>query len=244
MTFVCLAIALVSASAAPAAPSFFPVPTSVAFDSSSPTLTLAADFKVVVAKGSQCDVLMDVAARYQKIIMQAAHASTSIVGDTLLHTLVLSTSSLNVTLAPDTSSAYTLTVTASSATVSGESPFSALYGAETFAQLAEGPGGFQAVVVKDAPEFNHRGLTVDGGRRIAPIPLLRSIIDGLSFTKMNVLHLGITGPAVRIVVSALPELTSHLEVGQFYTAHDIAGIVEYGTFSFQCTAMSRRALHR
>ena len=237
-----ITIALASASAAPAAPSFFPVPTSVAFDSSSPTLTLAPDFKVIVAKGSECDVLTDVAARYTAIL-KVGKESSSAVGDTLLHTLVLSTSSLNVTLAPDTSSAYTLTVTASSATVSGESPFGAMYGAETFAQLAEGVA-FQAVVVKDAPEFKHRGLTVDGGRRIAPIPLLHSIIDGLSFTKMNVLHLGITGPAVRVVVPALPELTSHLEVGQFYTAHDISGIVEYGALPSERAALRRRALRR
>ena len=43
---------------------------------------------------------------------------------------------------------------------------------------------------------------------------------------------------------ALPELTSHLEVGQFYTAHDISGIVEYGALPSERAALRRRALRR
>ena len=45
------------------------------------------------------------------------------------------------------------------------------------------------ITITDAPKFRHRGLTIDVGRRFAPIKLINSIIDGLSYTKMNVLHM-------------------------------------------------------
>ena len=66
-----------------------------------------------------------------------------------------------------------------------------LYGLETFSQLVNSQGMIvgDGITITDAPKFRHRGLTIDVGRRFAPIKLINSIIDGLSYTKMNVLHM-------------------------------------------------------
>ena len=205
----------------------FPVPKTIEFalNQKQPQLALAPDFAVVVAEGIECDVLSSAASRYTTMIQKAMMPPAA--GTTLIHTLVLASKDTTATLAPGVSVAYTLTVGASVATASGSTSFGALYAVETFAQFVEGEASFAAVTITDEPEFEHRGLTVDSGRRYAPIPLVKSIIDGLSYTKMNVLHLGITGPAVRVEIAALPELTEHLEVGQFYTAGEVADIISY-----------------
>jgi len=45
------------------------------------------------------------------------------------------------------------------------------------------------ITIVDAPEFAHRSLMIDAGRRLYPLPLVRSIIDAMAMTKLNVLHL-------------------------------------------------------
>ena len=50
--------------------------------------------------------------------------------------------------------------------------------------------------VTDSPSWRHRGLMVDTARRFLPPALLRTIIDGMSFSKLNVLHLHLSDEPV------------------------------------------------
>ena len=41
----------------------------------------------------------------------------------------------------------------------------------------------------DAPDYRHRGVMPDTGRRFWPIPLLLNTLDTMAMNKMNVMHL-------------------------------------------------------
>jgi hexosaminidase len=134
----------------------------------------------------------------------------------------------------DVDVSYTLTVPAAgggdAATLTAATPFGALYGLDTFSQLvsAEGVVLGAAIAIADAPSFRHRGLTIDVGRRFAPVALVESILDGLAYSKMNVLHMSLSGPTVRVAMpDAFPELTAWMQDGQYYTQDQIRGLVEY-----------------
>jgi hypothetical protein len=131
-----------------------------------------------------------------------------------------------------TNYSYTLHVEEgdSSATARCASPYAAAYALETFSQLL-GEGGelpFQSLDVRDAPMYKHRGLLLDIGRRYYPLPLLRDIIDGISFSKMSVLHMHFSDfPAFRVQSLRFPHLTAALG-NQSYTQAEIRELVEFG----------------
>ena len=132
------------------------------------------------------------------------------------------------TLDMDVSYAITVDVDTSTATLQANTPFGALYGLETFSQMVNAQGIIlgDGISIQDTPTFRHRGLTIDVGRRFAPIDLINSIIDGLSYSKMNVLHMSLSGPTVRVETATFPELTAWLEPSQFYTHKQIKAFVE------------------
>ena len=68
---------------------------------------------------------------------------------------------------------------------------------------------------------------MDTARRFVPIALLHKLIDGLSYSKMNVLHLHLTDePACRLESTTFPELTANLG-SAFYTQSDMASLIKY-----------------
>ncbi|XP_045467593.1 probable beta-hexosaminidase fdl [Harmonia axyridis] len=46
--------------------------------------------------------------------------------------------------------------------------------------------------IEDAPSFTYRGVMVDTSRNFFPIPLLKKVVDGMSYSKLNTLHLHLT----------------------------------------------------
>ena len=103
-----------------------------------------------------------------------------------------------------------------------------MHAMETFAQLYQLGRMVENVIVADAPDWPHRGLMVDAGRRFLPIPLLEALVDGLSYSKMNVLHLHLSDePAMRLESKLFPELTAALPPGSFYTPDDMRSFVAY-----------------
>jgi len=76
--------------------------------------------------------------------------------------------------------------------------------------------------------YTHRGLMVDTGRRFVPIDTLKKIVDGLSYSKMSVLHLHLSDePGARLESSVFPELTAHLPEAAKYTQTDMKAFVQY-----------------
>merc|ERR1719326_2361339 len=85
--------------------------------------------------------------------------------------------------------------------------------------------------MEDFPDFTHRGVMVDTGRRFFPVSLVKNIIDVMSFDKMNVLHLHASDMCRFGVESKLfPELTESLAgiKAGYYTQDDIKDLIAYG----------------
>ena len=92
---------------------------------------------------------------------------------------------------------YTLTFSAdrTAATVTSATIFGARHGLETFSQLCDGDresGVYSCSVlnVTDAPRFPYRGLLIDAARHWLPPNLLLSVMDAMSFNKLNSLQVG------------------------------------------------------
>ena len=145
----------------------------------------------------------------------------------VIQTLAVTVSSVNETLDRGINESYTLAVTGQVATARAGTVYGALHAMETFAQIVQLGLLTDNLHVVDSPLWTHRGLMVDTARRFLPIPLLENLIDGLSYSKINVLHLHLTDePAVRFESKVYPELTAGL--GQaFYTQDQLASLVAY-----------------
>ncbi|OMJ10738.1 Beta-hexosaminidase 2 [Smittium culicis] len=92
----------------------------------------------------------------------------------------------------DTSEEYTLSVNSDgTAKLDAQTIYGAIRGLETFSQLVEFNAGRRVIkntpiVLKDKPNFQHRGLLLDTSRNFYPVSSLKRIIDGMAYTKLNV----------------------------------------------------------
>lgn len=82
----------------------------------------------------------------------------------------------------------------------------------------------------DTPRFRHRGLLIDTGRHYLPVNLIKTHLDAMEMSKLNVLHWHIVdNESFPYASKQVPELS---EEGAFdpkavYTGEDITEIVEY-----------------
>ena len=90
------------------------------------------------------------------------------------------------------------------------------------------------MTITDSPTFRHRGLMLDAGRRHFPVPLVKTILDGMSASKLNVLHLHLSDfGGFRVQTAQYPELTAGLvdDVGNplYWNASDVHDIVQHAS---------------
>jgi len=71
--------------------------------------------------------------------------------------------------------------------------------AKTFSQLFEYNETSESydihglpITIDDQPEFVWRGIMIDSSRHFMPIELIKKTIDGMLYSKLNVLHWHIT----------------------------------------------------
>jgi hypothetical protein len=135
--------------------------------------------------------LVEVARRYKDIILY--HPAPAAPPPSSFHTLRLTVSDPSVReLQQDVDESYTLAFddTLSTATVSSITIFGARHGLETFSQLVtadrlSGVYRVAAMNISEAPRFAFRGLLIDAARHWLPPNLLLSLMDGMSFNKLN-----------------------------------------------------------
>ena len=92
---------------------------------------------------------------------------------------------------------YSLDVdVAGGATLTAATIWGALHGLETFSQLVSFRRSDKSYVlenapvqIEDAPRFAYRGVMVDCARHFIPLTYLEAVVDGMAFSKLNVLHL-------------------------------------------------------
>lgn len=73
--------------------------------------------------------------------------------------------------------------------ITAETIYGAIYGLETFSQLvSNGQFNYTFIEITDEPTYVHRGVLLDTGRRFFNMDTVKTILDGMLYNKMNVLH--------------------------------------------------------
>jgi len=99
----------------------------------------------------------------------------------------------------NTDVSYSLDITASVININSQTVFGALYGLTTLEQLIL----YDSVInmniinnipweISDKPYYNHRGLMIDTSRNYLSISMIKKLIVGMSYNKLNVLHMHLT----------------------------------------------------
>jgi len=154
--------------------------------------------------------------------------------------VVLHISSNESRVRMETDERYQLTVnTDDSGTqvhITAHTYFGARHGLETLSQLIsydELTDSLQMhakAIVKDKPQYVHRGLLIDTSRNFFSIDILKGIIDGLSYNKMNVFHWHITDThSFPLKLKSVPELAEYgaYSPEKTYSGSDVRELVEY-----------------
>ena len=120
--------------------------------------------------------------------------------------------------------------------ISAKTYFGARHGIETLSQLIsykEETDSLQmhaSAIIEDKPSYPHRGLLLDTSRNFFNVEILKRVIDGLSYNKMNVFHWHITDShSFPLEIKSIPELAEWGAYSkyQIYSQNDIKDIVEY-----------------
>ena len=135
--------------------------------------------------------------------------------------------SMDENLTSSTSYGYHISVGNAGASIVGDTVYGAMYGLETFSQFVAGSKfNYSTLQITDKPQYKHRGLMIDTGRRFFPPALVETLLDGMSYMKLNVLHFHLSD-LCRFAVESLmyPELTKNSQ--GFYTQEEIVSLVAY-----------------
>ncbi|EGB09625.1 hypothetical protein AURANDRAFT_24518 [Aureococcus anophagefferens] len=132
---------------------------------------------------------------------------------------------------------YALTVdVAGGATLTAATVWGVLHGLETFSQLISFRRSDKSYVlenapvqIEDAPRFAYRGVMVDCARHFIPLTYLEAVVDGMAFSKLNVLHLHLSDQESFPMESRrFPELwASAFSDYEVYTVRELRRFVEY-----------------
>jgi hexosaminidase len=169
--------------------------------------------------------------RYAKILSTPRQAT---LGGTALHINVDILDPSGDVLGVNTSYVYNVSFdTSASPTVQvvSRTSFGAIYALETISQLIDVTDAGEFTVcssegqINDYPRFNWRGLMIDTGRRFFPKALVERILDAMSYSKMNVLHLHFAEEGgFRVESKVYPELTKGV---RHYTQEELKEMLEY-----------------
>mmetsp|Transcript_62343 Transcript_62343/g.171387 ORF Transcript_62343/g.171387 Transcript_62343/m.171387 type:complete len:519 (+) Transcript_62343:110-1666(+) len=206
----------------------WPIPASIS-DAVTTAVPMESDVAITVKGGDESARLNAAIARYQTLIEGTAEAGAGIA------TVELAVASDDESLTSSTDYSYALSVSGeggdATIAISCQSSYGCMYGLETLAQLAESDGTVPSpLTIEDAPQYSHRGLMLDTGRRFIPMDSIKQNLDAMAATKMNVLHLHAADFCrFSIESKVFPELTANLTgvKGGFYTQDDVAEMVTY-----------------
>ena len=196
---------------------------------------MALDPNFSIKYSGSSAVARTAAERYTKIIqdaMAAASASASVRSGAALKTLLLTVGSDSDVFTNWTvDESYGIKLVGGAATASAKTPFGLLRACETFSQLLEADGSLphETITIDDAPTYSHRGILLDLSRRLYPLTLMRSILDAMSYTKLNVLHLHLSDYGRFAVESKVfPELNvGYAGDGRYWKQSDVRKLIQY-----------------
>lgn len=114
--------------------------------------------------------------------------------------------------------------------------YGALHGLQTFSQLCYFNFTAKAVEVRqvpwmilDQPRFSYRGLLIDTARHYLPLPVIKKVIDSMTYSKLNVLHWHIVDTqSFPLELPSFPKLwDGAYSTSERYTTSDATEIVRY-----------------
>ena len=129
-------------------------------------------------------------------------------------------------LTTGTNESFALVLAAPVTTIEAHSMAGALRGMETFSQSVVECGVALCVRtgrVRAAPQYTWRSLMLDVGSRYIPTEQVQRVLDAMSYSMLNVLHLHFSEGAYRVESRAYPALNEG--IGGFYTEADVRGLL-------------------
>ena len=155
--------------------------------------------------------------------------------------LELTVGSCEETLSFSTDTSYEITTSDDMevVSISSKTIYGVMYGMESLSQLIEHDTKNNQLLltnvspslkISDQPNYNHRGLMLDTGRRFIPMSSLKSQIDAMAMNKLNVLHFHFADYCrFAINLPKYPELTNGLDDEQagVYQVQDIRELIFY-----------------
>ncbi|KAL2549361.1 Beta-hexosaminidase 3 [Forsythia ovata] len=120
--------------------------------------------------------------------------------------------------------------------IEAQTVYGALHGLQTFSQVCHFNITTRAIVVHqvpwtiiDQPRFSYRGLLIDTARHYQPLPMIKKVIDSMSYAKLNVLHWHIVdSQSFPLEIPSYPKLwDGAYSISERYTIADAAEIVSY-----------------
>lgn len=145
---------------------------------------------------------------------------------------------------------YKLTVTEDQVLLEARVPAGIMRGIQTIRQLLpaeielkeeqQGPWRIATGMIVDYPEYPYRGMMLDVARHFFGVDVVKTLIDDLTYYKMNALHLHLADDqGWRIEIKSWPNLTAiggQTQVGGgkggFYTQEEFKDIVKYAQERF------------
>ena len=113
-----------------------------------------------------------------------------------------------------------------------------LRGLETFTQLFENKendineaesfiSGIP-IIIDDEPDFFWRGIMIDSSRHFHSMEVLKKMVDGLLYNKMNVLHWHIVDEdSFPLEIEEIPELAQYGQIAGTYSQNDVKSLIQY-----------------
>lgn len=120
--------------------------------------------------------------------------------------------------------------------IEANSVYGAVHGLQTFSQLCNYnfktrliEVGLVPWTIVDGPRFPYRGLLIDTSRHYLPLPVIKNVIDSMTYAKLNVLHWHIVdSQSFPLEIPSYPNLwKGTYSASERYTMVDAAEIVSY-----------------
>eukprot|EP01133_Synstelium_polycarpum_P004110 gene4110-4799_t len=190
-----------------------------------------------IETSSSSEILNIVIKRYQDLVLFPYGRGGHVADNHLV--LTVTVASDNEDLQLGVSENYTLSIDGSSnLAITADTVYGAMRALETFSQLitysetADAYSiNFTPIMIEDFPRFAYRGVLLDLARHFIPTSFILHVLDSLSWSKMNVLHLHFTdGESFPIQSLTFPNLTADgaYNVRAIYTHEDLQEMVAYG----------------
>jgi hexosaminidase len=239
MRLLLCVLALVLVSVVYADPALWPLPQKLVLTGTNLGLSSPSTFDMKVV-GASSTVLSDAMKRYAAIVFYPGPSPDGVVrrersAEAVVEGLDILVRSSNTSLQLGVSENYTLSVMAPRAALTADTVWGALRGLETFGQMvyhdASTAWSIAAGNVSDWPRFAHRGFLIDTSRHWLPMDTLMQQIDGLAYSKFNVMHWHIVdSQSFPYVSTVLPDLSTKgaWDPTHIYTPAQVQQVIAYG----------------